>query len=131
MIDINNLRTLHEKATPGEWYTQDFPDGFRKSLVCGDMSTSVTLSNDNDATYIVALHNALPGLLEEIETLRDRGDCKTCNNSGISNANGDRCYCFVAGELRGQKTLRRYGRHLKGCAISRGPCSCGLEEALK
>ena len=66
-VDIERLRSLHEKATPGEWRGGHRCDGSIRATVdgkrvsiCADLSTA-------DAAYIAALHNALPTLAAALE----------------------------------------------------------------
>lgn len=75
-----DLRALMEKATPGPWHTKTecparccwhvFPSvemfgvGEDAPIVMGECS-------EDDATFMVATRNALPGLLDELGRLRE------------------------------------------------------------
>ncbi len=67
-VDIERLKALCEKATPGPWRTQiwkDAPDG---SVYAG--ADWIANSNREDITFIAAARTALPDALGEIERLR-------------------------------------------------------------
>jgi hypothetical protein len=57
VMDLAELRRLHESATPGPWSSDD-----QKRL-------RAMLLRDADAALIVAMRNALPELLERVERL--------------------------------------------------------------
>ncbi len=61
--NVEELRRLLEAATPEEWLLQD---GFVRF---GEMGYGARLSK-NDAALIVAMRQALPGLLAEVERYR-------------------------------------------------------------
>ena len=77
MTDINALRATLAKATAGEWEGYSEPDvNLPYSLFTCDTSGGYSSRNQleplhpNDIDAIVALHNAAPALLAEIEALR-------------------------------------------------------------
>jgi chromosome segregation ATPase len=63
-IDTKELRRLLERATPGPWYEDG--DEIRSDSEMGRMPYVPT-----NRALIVAMRNALPGLLDEVERLRD------------------------------------------------------------
>lgn len=70
--EITNLRDLMRAATPGPWVLEDKE---RSNLVSnGEVWVEAVVARNyqeiNDAALIVAVVNALPGLLDEVERLR-------------------------------------------------------------
>ena len=72
MIDITRLRELEKKATPRDWQSL-YDDIFTVDEidVDGEGDRYIQIPYDErDADFIAETRNALPGLLDEIETLR-------------------------------------------------------------
>lgn len=82
MTDIESLRALHEAATPGPWR-----EGFGKEIIARNgphppeiLSASTGDDEDWDVAYLdikdadlallIAMRNALPDLLNELDRLR-------------------------------------------------------------
>lgn len=67
---IEELRRLHEAATPGEW--SDDPEGAPPwFILLGDprdvnAKTIGRIEDGDDAAFVLAAHNALPALLAEL-----------------------------------------------------------------
>lgn len=92
-IDTQELRSLLERMTPGEWRVLRDQCHFdtASDIVCGSKTIAQTCSKypqlEHDAAGIVALKNAAPVLLDEIERLRAAleqvvGDCDRCGGTG-------------------------------------------------
>lgn len=70
----DELRALAEKATPGEWQAYSFPGERNVAPYCavevGDTEVQVTRFEGGwfDAALIAAMRNALPGLLDALDT---------------------------------------------------------------
>jgi hypothetical protein len=106
--DLTELRRLHEAATPGPWaweMTGDKDNSWGVGIIVDDDENLITGRNEPgenllvesvceagadgnpaDAELIVAMRNALPGLLAEVERLRaaapasedDEPECLRC-----------------------------------------------------
>lgn len=73
--NINALRALHSAATAGPWrlgidepWTIHAPDA---GIVVGRTTLRVEQHDHKNAEFIVAIRNALPGLLDELSRLRE------------------------------------------------------------
>lgn len=71
MIDLNKLETLEKAATPIPWGHDEhelrwiWAFGDTADFICGP-------GREADAELLVAVRNALPDLIAELRTLRDR-----------------------------------------------------------
>jgi hypothetical protein len=73
----DELRRLLAEATPGPWRTFDMPwgtTGGTATAIKGRDDEQVCLAVPTDAALIVAAVNALPGLLDEREALREAAE---------------------------------------------------------
>ncbi|OCZ64328.1 hypothetical protein A7P23_27745 [Achromobacter xylosoxidans] len=93
-IDIEQLRTLLAKATPGLWslgkpYTDD--EGYREFPLFASVNGTtvcpvavclpfphVSGMQEANAAFIMAARAALPALLDEVERLRAAQDARPC-----------------------------------------------------
>ena len=67
--ELENLRELHRKATPGPW--EMVVDGIVTSQnACGEEYYCDLICREADEDYILAACNAIPALVEEVEQLR-------------------------------------------------------------
>ena len=68
--DTTKLREMRGAAMSGEWYVKEASlDGYY--YIANDKAgVAFLIDNKRYATYIVALHNALPDLLNELDGLR-------------------------------------------------------------
>ena len=79
-VDLAELRALWEAGTRGEWTfdTDGIAFGFYgaddERIMSASGHWSTTAPSDADAALIVAMHAALPQLLDEIERLREELD---------------------------------------------------------
>lgn len=65
-FDINNLRQLHAVTTQGEWEPLA-----NISVQCNFKPVcSFYLVHDGNRQFVIAAHNAMPALLDELERLR-------------------------------------------------------------
>lgn len=79
MIDIQKLRELYSKATPGEWIRKHKVDLTGKIptthgvYIEGDDIIHVlgNAPSADDINFVIAAHNLWPALIAEIERLRD------------------------------------------------------------
>jgi hypothetical protein len=73
-IDIDRLRELHDKATPGPWTRRSNigrPDIVQIGAYYWQTNSLMTDSQPvSDARFIAEVHEALPALLDELERLR-------------------------------------------------------------
>lgn len=100
MIDIPTLRRLHEAATPGPWRGDRLdgtvkyqilggPEGDEEVSVCsGDNGNNALggpygFHSDHDEALVMALRNALPALLDELEALRRVRDAADVMRSAV------------------------------------------------
>lgn len=66
-IDIKDLQAKYEAATPGEWVS--FSEGTDGIVTSDGEIISPEIEGFRNATFIATMHNAWPGILEELEHL--------------------------------------------------------------
>ncbi len=67
MTDTAKLRALHAASTPPLWFVKPTAMRGQSLLVRGDEFFASTQLPTNDSEFIAAAHNAMPGLLDELE----------------------------------------------------------------
>ena len=70
MTNLATLKALLAAATQGEWRRQDNPD-FAEIWAPGGRQPVALVARAEDADAIVAAHNMMPGLIAEVERLRE------------------------------------------------------------
>lgn len=79
MIDLGELERLAKAATPGPWiYKQDdaFPGEDLREIRTPHSHFISSFAIEHDAAYIVAACNAVPELIAENRTLRERAQMR-------------------------------------------------------
>ena len=66
-MNLDKLKDLEAKATPGEWVQKDDPDHPNSMVLSADTVTYITDCEDNDAYLIVALRNSAKEMISTIE----------------------------------------------------------------
>lgn len=116
MTDINKLRRLMERATPGPWEAVFEPEF--AGVFSADDGPHVCNARHANAELIVAAVNALPDLLAELETLR-RENAELLDEylEYLSDAVGQGCLrsdgileCYLSTWADGIRTLAKHGR---------------------
>lgn len=69
-IDLATLKSLLAAATQWEWRRQDTPD-YAEIWAPGERQPVALVARAEDADAIVAAHNMMPGLIAEVERLRE------------------------------------------------------------
>lgn len=73
-VDVSNLRKLYAESTPGEWEEDAKPPAGRVEILSdhhdGWIKSIVPLRRRENIAFVIAAHNQMPGLLDELEHMR-------------------------------------------------------------
>jgi len=121
-VDLEQLRAIYAKMTPGEWADAlELVFGHQDKLIvdCDPDNQADPDQACANAAGIVAIHNALPPLLDEVAALRREVERLTKKADGLLEqlSQQTKSFCSHCGKLfpKGKEGVTQFRQHIADC----------------